>query len=77
MSERSLRRAAQARGLVIAKSQRRDPAAPGFRRWAIRDRRTGAWVAGVDAEGHETFSYAQVQAYVLTPGRRRRNGRGR
>lgn len=83
MNERSLRRAATAKGVVIAKSMRRDPQARGYGLWSVRDLRSGVGVGGsVDDEGFPTFTYEQVQALVMAPGRRvlapehgrRRNG---
>jgi hypothetical protein len=62
--ENALQRMAERRGLRITRSRRRDPNAPDYGRYMLRDVNTRVIVAGTTTTGRALWTLREVEAYL-------------
>jgi hypothetical protein len=64
LREHRLRLLAEQRSLRLHRSRRRDPTAPDYGRYMLRDASTRIIVAGATSTGKATWTLSDVEAYL-------------
>jgi hypothetical protein len=62
--ESRVRRMAERRSLRLHRSRRRDPSAPDYGRYVLRDANTRVIVAGTTSTGNAAWTLNDVEAYL-------------